>query len=329
MLTDGGLRRRGEDRLRQAVAVDQSGRQRQAAHGTGRSVVEQTGSGEVSPRHGFHRQHAERHADHRPPPPRGRDQRIVHGQQVIRNDVGQALEPPRGHRGEDPALVRDRAVEHVIEGGDAVAGHDEQSTVGQPVQIADLAAVHVRRGRRERHRAGKSPADPRRGVNEPAPPSPLRSRRRRGRAIAESETGPRLLRPPGLQPQRRSRRSPPPVRHHRFGGRGGVAHGSSWRGGSIGRRCGDADTGHDGQYRCDAAPESNTHYVPFVRFAHPREASDATKFGRVPARTPGNRELTNRIDRQHRVIQTRQLAASCLAPTRGRRLWAISANSPR
>jgi hypothetical protein len=49
-------------------------------------------------------------------------------------------------------------------------------------------------------------------------------------------------------------------------------------------------------------------------------ANGSSTSTRSPAYPTCNREPTNRIERQHRVIQTRQLAASCLAPTRGRRL---------
>ena len=63
------------------------------------------------------------------------------------------LEPERRDRGEHPALVQDRLVEHHVEGREAVGGDHQQLVVADGVDVPDLAGVQV--GKREAH-----PAEP-------------------------------------------------------------------------------------------------------------------------------------------------------------------------
>ena len=73
----------------------------------------------------------------------------VGGHDVAGHQVGQLLEPPQRHPGQDLALVGDRGVEHEVEDGDPVAGHHEQlagvRSGLQLVEVADLAGVQVPR----------------------------------------------------------------------------------------------------------------------------------------------------------------------------------------
>ncbi len=53
------------------------------------------------------------------------------------------LEEEHAHRSEDPSLVGDRGLEHVIVGRDPVTGDEEQVLVVDHVQITHLAAGEV------------------------------------------------------------------------------------------------------------------------------------------------------------------------------------------
>ena len=50
-------------------------------------------------------------------------------QEVVRDDVRQLVEPERRQLGQHLALVRDAGAQHVVEGGDAVGGDQEQRVV--------------------------------------------------------------------------------------------------------------------------------------------------------------------------------------------------------
>ena len=63
----------------------------------------------------------------------------IRADQVVRDDVRRLLEPEPRQTGQDPALVRDRRGQDDIERTDAVAGHEEQSILVEPIQVADLA----------------------------------------------------------------------------------------------------------------------------------------------------------------------------------------------
>jgi hypothetical protein len=53
----------------------------------------------------------------------------------------QEIEPEERELGEDLALVGYSATQNMVEGGDAIAGHEEELIVGQSVDVADLAAA--------------------------------------------------------------------------------------------------------------------------------------------------------------------------------------------
>ena len=72
------------------------------------------------------------------------------GDHMVGN-VAQLVEPPQAQLGQDAALVRDFAGEHVVVGADPVAGHHQDLVLRGPrcgqvrryVQVADLAGVDV------------------------------------------------------------------------------------------------------------------------------------------------------------------------------------------
>ena len=57
-----------------------------------------------------------------------------------------AREPEAGQAGEDTTFVGDVGREHDVEGGDAVAGDEQQPLVVEGVELANLAATNVQRG---------------------------------------------------------------------------------------------------------------------------------------------------------------------------------------
>jgi hypothetical protein len=62
------------------------------------------------------------------------------GDDVVRRDVRELVEPPQRHLGEDPALVRYRRRQHDVVDRDPVGG-DQQEVVAVGVDVADLAGV--------------------------------------------------------------------------------------------------------------------------------------------------------------------------------------------
>ena len=158
-----GLRGRGEDRLGQPAAVDQPGRQRDAADLAGRVVVEQPGPGQVAARDALDGIHREVVADDGTTGDLGRH---VGADDVVGHQVGELLEPPQRRPGEDLALVGDRRLEHEVEDRQPVARDHQQladvRALGQLVEVAHLARVDVagagqrRRGRDVRERHGDS-----------------------------------------------------------------------------------------------------------------------------------------------------------------------------
>ena len=141
-----GLGGGGEDRLRQPAAVLEPLGQCDPAHLARGPVVDEARAGEVAARDALDREHREPLADDRAAVHGDRD---VRGQDVVRQEVRELLEPPQGHPGEDLPLVRDVGAEHVVERGDPVARHHQQlpgvRPVLQLVEVADLAGVDVPR----------------------------------------------------------------------------------------------------------------------------------------------------------------------------------------
>ncbi len=69
--------------------------------------------------------------------------RDVHGDQVIRHDGPRAFEPERRQLRQHTAFVRNAGAKDVVERGDAIGG-DEEQTIVDLVDVADLAATHQR-----------------------------------------------------------------------------------------------------------------------------------------------------------------------------------------
>ena len=134
-----GLGGRGEQRLRELAGLDQSGRQRDAAHGAGLLVVDQPGAGQVATGHGLDGHHLE-FLDHEGAAEHlfgdalvvGRACQVVGGLDVV--------EEEHAHRGQNAALVGNLAVEDVVEGRDAIGGDKQQVPVVDSIQLANLAA---------------------------------------------------------------------------------------------------------------------------------------------------------------------------------------------
>ena len=104
------LGRRGEDRLGQRGAVDQAGRQRQAADRPGGEVLGQAGPGEVAAGHALHRVHRQPAAEERAT---GVLRRDVRGHDVVRHDVGEAFAGPAAARADYERRPFDRLVRRV------------------------------------------------------------------------------------------------------------------------------------------------------------------------------------------------------------------------
>ena len=134
------LRRRREDRLRQARAVDEARGQRDPADAAGRQVVVQAGPGQVAAHHALDREHLQRQA-HGGAAGDARGDLGRHN--VVRDHVGEPVEPPQRHRRQDAALVRDRRGQHPVVRGDPVAGDEQQLAVRGAEQVAHLAGVEV------------------------------------------------------------------------------------------------------------------------------------------------------------------------------------------
>ncbi len=82
-------------------------------------------------------------------PPRPRGSRPVSAlEQVVGRQVGQLLQPRRGHGREHPPLVGDRLRHDDVEGRDAVGGHHQQTVVAGVVELADLAGREEGQGGR-------------------------------------------------------------------------------------------------------------------------------------------------------------------------------------
>ena len=67
---------------------------------------------------------------------------LVHvgGDQVVGDDVLQEIEPEQGELGQHAALLRDAGGQHIVEGGDAVGGDEEQMIVTDQIKVADFPA---------------------------------------------------------------------------------------------------------------------------------------------------------------------------------------------
>jgi hypothetical protein len=158
VVADRGLRRRGEQRLRQAAAVLEPRGQRRTADPAGRAVVGEPRAGEVAAGDALDGDHGQAPAQHRPAPQRG-GVRLQHvgvlagarGHQVGGHEVGELAEPPDRQPGEHRTLVGHGRRQHHVVRAEAVA-RDQQQVVGVDlVQLADLAPRHE--PQRQAHRS--------------------------------------------------------------------------------------------------------------------------------------------------------------------------------
>ena len=74
----------------------------------------------------------------------GGEARHVGGDEVMRHEVGDAIEPERGQLREHAALVGDAAAEHVVEGRDAIGGDDQEVRIVDGVDVTHLATPNER-----------------------------------------------------------------------------------------------------------------------------------------------------------------------------------------
>ena len=72
-------------------------------------------------------------------PNRRRIEVHVGSDEMIRNDILEEVEPEQRDL-RHPALVRDASRQHIIEGGDAVGGHEQQVVAIKVINVAHLAA---------------------------------------------------------------------------------------------------------------------------------------------------------------------------------------------
>ena len=140
-----GLRRRGEDRLGQLLGLDQTLRQRDAAHDALALVLRPPAAGQVAAHDAFHRDDVGGAHERRAPGQLGvgverrREPGAVGRQHVVRHEVARLLEPVQRARGQHAPLVRDRRRQHHVERADAVGGDQQQPVVACFEDVADLA----------------------------------------------------------------------------------------------------------------------------------------------------------------------------------------------
>ncbi|MCY1369893.1 hypothetical protein D9M69_569530 [compost metagenome] len=70
----------------------------------------------------------------------------LHARGVVRQDMGQLLQPELGQFGQHLPLAGDGVVEDHVEGGDAIRRDDQQLVVAHRVHIAHLTAAQQRQG---------------------------------------------------------------------------------------------------------------------------------------------------------------------------------------
>ena len=138
----------------QAVAVDQTRRQVNAAHLAVALIVLPTAAGQIAARDALHRQHAGAPAQHDAPGElcslgRGQAGHIgwIGRDQVMVDDAGEVVEPELRYLGKHYALAGWPVGQHHVESADPIGGDDQQRLLAvglfDVVEIADLAAAFV------------------------------------------------------------------------------------------------------------------------------------------------------------------------------------------
>ena len=74
---------------------------------------------------------------------RGGEAGHIEREEVVRDDIGQLVEPERRQLRQHLALVGDAGAQHVVEGGDAVGG-DQEQRIAQVVDVAHFAGAKPR-----------------------------------------------------------------------------------------------------------------------------------------------------------------------------------------
>ena len=135
---------RSEDRFGELIALTETGRELEAAHGLSRLVLLPARPGEVSAHDALDRKDAGLGDDHAAAiefVPAGlsgeRDIAGVHAEKMVRHI--EKAEPKPAELCEDSPFVRDATRQHPVKRADPVGG-DEEQAVAKVVDIAHLAA---------------------------------------------------------------------------------------------------------------------------------------------------------------------------------------------
>ena len=144
-----GFRRRREDRLGELLRLLQALGQRDAADRAGLLVVLPARADDVAAHHRLDRQglqllHDDRAAAYLLALFRLHHSLGIDAGELVRNHMAQAAEPEVGHLVQHAPFVRNRVGQHDVEGGEAVARHDQHLVVADGVDIADLALADAR-----------------------------------------------------------------------------------------------------------------------------------------------------------------------------------------
>ena len=147
IVSGSSFRRWCEDRLRKRIGFFQSRRKLDAGNFAGSFVFLPGRTRDVSAYHALHRKHVGALHQHGTSTQlvgvfSDRRRILIHisRNQMVRNDVGEVIEPEQGDLAQDVSLVRDSRGQNVIEGGNAVGGNEEQLLVAYAVDVPHLAA---------------------------------------------------------------------------------------------------------------------------------------------------------------------------------------------
>ena len=137
----------GEDGFGQAIGFSEAGRQFDAADRAGLLVVFPSGSRDIAAHDTLYRKHfgsLDEHATAGQLIEKGLEfagkLRCVCGDEVVRDDGLEEVEPEERELGENLPFVGYSAAKDMVEGGDAVAGDEEELIAGESVDVAHLAA---------------------------------------------------------------------------------------------------------------------------------------------------------------------------------------------
>jgi hypothetical protein len=137
----------GEDGFGQAIGFAEAGRQLDAADRAGLLLVLPTGAGEIAAHDALYGEHVRALDEH------AATVELIEiglqfagklggvcGDEMVRDGGLEEVEPEEGELSEDLSLVGYSAAQNMVEGGDAVAGDEEELVAGEGIDVADLAA---------------------------------------------------------------------------------------------------------------------------------------------------------------------------------------------